>query len=139
MVKHQLSCHGHWLSLLGKWVATWYEFQNWSQKNLWNFFVNVGRRGGEAEKQFLSCFAGGYECKNSDCFIWHFFSLYDKYIDGSRAVYHKSPNCSFSQISKWDSLTKLCRFICKTYIFSPCPSIDGVNHLTKVYTLLSKT
>ena len=37
------------------------------------------------------------------------------YIEGSHAVYCASPNCSFPQISKWDSLTKLCRFICKTF------------------------
>ena len=29
------------------------------------------------------------------------------YIDGSRAVCRKSSNCSFPQISKWDSLAKL--------------------------------
>ena len=28
------------------------------------------------------------------------------YIDGSRAICRVSPNCSFPQISKWDSLTK---------------------------------
>ena len=33
-----------------------------------------------------------------------------KYIDGSRAVDRISPNCSFPQISKWDSLTKLLSF-----------------------------
>ena len=33
------------------------------------------------------------------------------YIDGSRV----SLNCSFPQISKWDSLTKFYHFICKTF------------------------
>ena len=41
--------------------------------------------------------------------------LLGTYIDSSRAVYRISPSCSFPQISKWDSLTKLCRFICKTF------------------------
>ena len=34
-----------------------------------------------------------------------------KYINGSRAVYRVSPNCSSPQISKWDSLKKLCFYV----------------------------
>ena len=61
-------------------------------------------------------------------------------IDSSRAVYRVSPNCSFPQISKWDSLTKFVVLLPEssknlTFILKNSPNIQYLTwYLTQYST-----